>query len=72
MLVADVSETAPLGLNRVIVVLRTIFDHANAGYEQMLQTTRQVMDALEANLIAAANQFARAAEQSAAARPARA
>jgi phasin family protein len=72
MLVADVSENAPLGLDRVVVLLRMICDHANSGYEQILIVTRQVLDALEANLIAAANQFARAAEQSAAARPARA
>ncbi|MBI1892242.1 MAG: TIGR01841 family phasin [Burkholderiales bacterium] len=62
-LVAEVSKNAPPGFNRVITFVRTLYDHANAGYEQITVVTRQVMDALETNLIAAANQFARAAEQ---------
>lgn len=62
-LVAEVSKNAPPGANRLITFVRTLYDHANAGYEQVAIVTRQVMEALETNLIAAANQFARAAEQ---------
>ncbi len=60
-LLADVSRNAPLGLNRVMGFMRVVFDHANAGYEQVSQVSRQVMDAIENSLIAAANQFARTA-----------
>ncbi len=60
-LAADVSRNAPMGLNRVSNFMRIVFDHANAGYEQVTEISRQFLDALENNLIAAANQFARAA-----------
>lgn len=63
-LVADVSRSAPGGYGRFVPVMRMGFDHANAGLEQATQASRQVLDALETNFIAAARQFDQAARYS--------
>jgi phasin family protein len=56
-LMADVSRSAPGGYSRLIPVMRLGFDHANAGFERVTQASRQVLDTLETNFIAAARQF---------------
>ena len=64
-LVADVSRSAPGGYSRFIPVMRMGFDHANAGFERVTQASRQVLDTLETNFIAAARQFDQAVRQAA-------
>lgn len=64
-LMADVSRSAPGGYNRLIPVMRLSFDHANAGFERVTQASRQVLDTLETNFIAAARQFDQSVRHSA-------
>lgn len=68
LLIAEVSKDAPPGMNRIADLVRTVLEHASAGCEHISLATRSVMGALESNLLSAANQFARAAEQTAAPR----
>lgn len=62
LLAAEMSMNGPPGLNRLAGILRSLFEQASAGCEQITQATRSVMGALESNLISAANRFARSAE----------
>lgn len=62
-LVADVSRSAPGGSSRLIHAMRMGFDHANARLEQATHASRQILDTLETNCIAAARQFDGVARQ---------
>lgn len=62
-LVADVSRSAPGGYPRFGHAIRMGFDHANASLEQITQASRQVLDVMETNFIAAAKQLDNAAKQ---------
>ncbi|RJG01861.1 hypothetical protein D3878_09955 [Noviherbaspirillum sedimenti] len=62
-LVADISRSAPGEYSRFIHAMQLSFDHANARLEQIIQASRQVLDTLETNCIAAARQFDSAARQ---------
>jgi len=62
-LVADLSRSTPGGSRRFDHAIRMGFDHANASLEQITQASRQVLDVMETNFIAAAKQFDHAASQ---------
>jgi phasin family protein len=62
-LVDDVSKNAPAGSENVIALVKSAFGNANAGYEQLSKTTKQAVEAMEANMNSAANQFAQATEK---------
>jgi len=62
-LVDDVSKNAPAGSENVIALVKSAFGNANAGYEQFSKTTKQAVEAMEANMTSAVNQFAQASEK---------
>lgn len=57
-LVDEVTKNAPAGSENAIALVKSAIGNANAGYEQLAKTTKQAVETLEANLNAAANQFA--------------
>lgn len=59
----DVSKNAPAGSENAIAMIKTAISNANAGYEQFSKATRQAGEAVEANLSAAATQFAKTTEK---------
>lgn len=64
-LVEDVSKNAPAGTENVVAIVKSAIGNANAGYEQLSKTTKQAVEALEANMNSAVNQFSQAAEKTA-------
>ncbi len=62
-LVDDVSKNAPAGSENVIAIVKSAIGNANAGYEQFSKTTKQAVEAMEANMNSAVNQFSQAAEK---------
>ena len=62
-LVDDVSKNAPPGSENVIGLFKTAIGNASAGYEQLTKNTKQAVEAMEANMNTAVNQFAQAAEK---------
>lgn len=64
-LVDEVSKNAPAGSENAVAFLKSAIGNASAGYEQMTKTTKQAVDALEANLDTAVTQFSQAAAKSA-------
>lgn len=64
-LMVDVSRSAPGGYGHFIPAMRLSFDHANVGFERVTQASRQVLDTLETNFIAAARQFDQSVRHSA-------
>lgn len=64
-LVDDVSKNAPAGSENVIALVKSAIGNANAGYEQFSKTTKQAVEAMEANMNSAVSQFSQAAEKTA-------
>jgi phasin family protein len=64
-LVDDVSKNAPAGSENVIAIVKSAIGNANAGYEQFSKTTKQAVEAMEANMNSAVNQFSQATEKTA-------
>lgn len=64
-LVDDVSKNAPAGSENVIAIFKSAIGNANAGYEQLSKTTKQAVEAMEANMSTAVTQFSQAAEKAA-------
>lgn len=62
-LVDDVSKNAPAGSENVIAIVKSAIGNANAGYEQLSKTTKQAVEAMEANMNTAVSQFSQAAEK---------
>lgn len=62
-LVEEVTKNAPAGSENVIAFVKSSIGNANAGYEQLAKTTKQAVEALEANLSTATSQFVQAAEK---------
>lgn len=56
-LVEEVTKNAPAGSENAIALVKSAIGNANAGYEQLTKTTKQAVEALEANLNTAVNQF---------------
>jgi phasin family protein len=62
-LVDDVSKNAPAGSENVVAFVKSAIGNANAGYEQFSKTTKQAVEAIEANVNTAVSQFSQAAEK---------
>jgi phasin family protein len=62
-LVDDVSKNAPAGSENVIAIVKSAIGNANAGYEQFSKTTKQAVEAMEANMNSAVSQFSQATEK---------
>jgi phasin family protein len=62
-LVDEVTKNAPAGSENAVAMFKSVIGNANAGYEQLTKTTKQAVEAIEANLSAATTQFAQAAEK---------
>jgi len=60
-LVEEVTKNAPAGSENAIALVKSAIGNANAGYEQLTKTTKQAVEALEANLNTAVSQFAQPA-----------
>ncbi|RJG07018.1 phasin family protein [Noviherbaspirillum cavernae] len=65
-MVEDASKNAPAGSENVVALFKSAFGNANAGYEQFSKSTKKAVETMEANLNTAVNQFAQAAEKTAA------
>lgn len=63
-LVEDAAEHAPAGSAGMMAIMKSALDNATAGYEQFTRSTRQAVDAMGANMNAAAGTFSQAAGQS--------
>jgi phasin family protein len=64
-LVDDVSKNAPAGTENVIAIFKSAIGNANAGYEQFSKSTKQAVEAIEANVNSAVGQFTQAADKTA-------
>jgi len=64
-LVDDVSKNAPAGSENVIAIVKSAIGNANAGYEQFSKTSKQALEAMEANMNSAVSQFSQASEKAA-------
>jgi len=60
--VEDAAKRAPTGSVGTIAIMRSAIDNANAGYAQFSKTTKQAVEALEANFNTAVKQMAPAAQ----------
>ncbi len=49
-LVEEVTKNAPAGTENAIALVKSTIGNVNAGYEQLSKTTKQAVEALEANL----------------------
>jgi phasin family protein len=56
-LVEEVTKNAPAGSENAIAMFKSAIGNANAGYEQLTKTTKQAVEALEANMNTAVTQF---------------
>lgn len=70
-LVEEVTKNAPAGSENAIALVKSAIGNANAGYEQLTKTTKQAVEALEANLNNAVSQFTPPAAKAAAPRAAK-
>lgn len=59
-LIEEVSKNAPAGSENMVELVKTAIGNANSSYNHLTKTTRQAVDALEANLNTAVNQIAQA------------
>jgi phasin family protein len=60
-LVEEVSKNAPAGSENVVAFLKSAITNANAGVEQLSRSTKQAVEAMEANMNRAAVQLSQAA-----------
>lgn len=62
-LVDEVTKNAPAGSENAVAILKSVIGNASAGYEQLTKTTKQAVEAIEANVTTAVSQFSQAAEK---------
>ena len=62
------ASKAPAGSEGLIAMMKSAFDNASSGYEQLSRTGKQAVEALEANLNAAAGQLSHTVAQKPAAK----
>ncbi|MFZ6780592.1 phasin family protein [Undibacterium sp. Ji83W] len=65
-LIDEVSKNAPAGSEQFVSFFKTSIDNANAGYDHISKTTKQAVEALEANLNNAVSTATKAATPKAA------
>lgn len=56
-LVEEVSKNAPAGSENAVAMMKSAIGNANASYEQLTKSTKQAVEAMEANLNTAVSQF---------------
>lgn len=49
----EVSKHAPAGSENAVAMMKTAFDNASAGYEQITKSTKMAVEAMETNMSAA-------------------
>ncbi len=64
-LIEEASKNAPAGSENVVALVKSAFGTANASYEQLANSTKQAVEALEANLNTAVSQMSQAATKTA-------
>ncbi|MFZ6648412.1 TIGR01841 family phasin [Undibacterium sp. TJN25] len=64
-LIEEVSKNAPAGSENVVALFKTAIGNANASYDHLTKTTKQAVEALEANLSTAVTQISQAAVKAA-------
>jgi phasin family protein len=62
-LVEEVTKNAPAGSENAVAMMKSVIGNTSAGYEQLTKTTKQAVEALEANIATAVTQFSEAAEK---------
>ena len=67
-LVEDAAGKAPAGYENVTAMIKATLGNANTSYEQLTKTTKQAVEAFEANVNAAVNQMSQVAGQKTAAK----
>ncbi|MES2104842.1 MAG: phasin family protein [Pseudomonadota bacterium] len=60
-LIEEVSKNAPAGSENVVALFKTAIGNANASYDHLTKTTKQAVEALEANMNTAVTQISQAA-----------
>lgn len=56
-LVEEVAKKAPAGSEGMIAIVKSALGNASTGYEQLTKTTKQAVEALEANMNSAVDQL---------------
>lgn len=59
-LIEEVTKNAPAGSHNVVEMFKTAMSTANASYDQLTKTTKQAVDAMEANFNNAVSQVSQA------------
>lgn len=59
----EVSKLAPAGSEKAVAMMKSAFDNANAGYEQLTKSTKMAVETIETNMNAAASQMTQAANK---------
>lgn len=67
-LVEEATSKAPAGYENVTALIKATLGNANSGYEQLTKTTKQAVEAFEANVNAAVNQISQVTGQKATAK----
>lgn len=62
-MVENAADKTPAGAEGMVAIVRSALDTAAASYEQLNTSTRQAVEAMESNLTAAANTFAKPSGQ---------
>lgn len=65
-LITELTKNAPAGSEGMVEILKSVVANANAGYDQMLKTTKKAAETLEENVTKATNSFTEAAQKAAA------
>ncbi|MBI3283952.1 MAG: phasin family protein [Burkholderiales bacterium] len=64
-LIEEVSKNAPAGSEQVVELFKTAVDNANASYDHLSKTTKQAVEALEANLNSTVSHISQATNKAA-------
>lgn len=59
-MVEEIAKKAPAGSENMIAIVKTAMGNVGNAYEQMTRTTKQAVEALEANITSTASQVAQA------------
>ncbi|MCY1551990.1 hypothetical protein D9M68_883590 [compost metagenome] len=62
-MVENAADKTPAGAEGMVAIVKSALDTAAASYEQLNTSTRQAVEAMESNLTAAANTFAKPSGQ---------
>jgi phasin family protein len=62
-MVEEAAKKAPAGSEGMMAIVKTALDNASTGYEQLTRTTKQAVEALEANVTTAVSQLSQSVAQ---------